>query len=178
MAQELPQIYRDVEIRQDHLCQDIRPFLWVNYGMDAPQYEVINIRYTSYLSIQGLSVTSDLNTNEIFQNMSTSRKQEVRYARKKGVVTREEFNPEIFRDFYLKTFNRQEVQLEDEVIEESIQLMKKLFSANLGRMFISYSQDNRLGSIAFFGIDHRRGYFLYAANDPVLRNEHTGTAVL
>ena len=56
--------------------------------------------------------------------------------------------------------------------------MEKLFTANLGRMFISYSQNYTPGSIAFFGIDHRRGYFLFAANDPVLRNEHTGTAVL
>ena len=34
---KLPQIYQDFEIRLDPLCQEIRPFLWVNYGMDAPQ---------------------------------------------------------------------------------------------------------------------------------------------
>ena len=35
-----------------------------------------------------------------------------------------------------------------------------------------------MGSIAFFGIDHKRGYFLFGANDPEMRDEHTGTAVL
>ena len=176
IAEELPQIYKNIELRLDPLCQDIRPFLWVNYGTNSPKYQVVNIRYTSYLSIKNLYINWE--DSEIFENLSSSRKQEVRYANRKGVVTREEFKQELFIEFLMNTYLRQGIEIDHQVIEENVQLIKQLFEANLGYMFVSYTKDNIPGSIAFFGIDHKRAYYLFGANDPALRNEHTGTAVL
>ena len=45
-------------------------------------------------------------------------------------------------------------------------------------MFGSFTADKELGSMAFFGIDNKRAYYLFGANDPELRDTHTGTAVL
>jgi hypothetical protein len=176
IAEILPTMYENIELRLDPLFQDIRPFLWVNYGTNNPKYLGMN-RYTSYLSIKGLSDSINPCNHELFKNMSTSRRQEIRYAKKKGVLTREDFNLELFIDFYRMTMNRQNIDLEEQVVKEIRQIVEKLFLANLGRMFISYS-DGRPGSVVFIGIDHKRGYFLFGANDPTLRNEHTGSAVL
>ena len=63
-------------------------------------------------------------------------------------------------------------------IEEIKQLILNLSEAGRGRMFISRTKNGLAGSIAFYGIDHKRGYFLFGANDPEMRDEHTGTAVL
>ena len=75
------------------------------------------------------------------------------------------------------TMNRQNINIEDYLLEEINTIIEELFSANLGRMFISHS-DGEPGSIVFMGLDHRRGYFLFGANNPNLRNQHTGSAVL
>ena len=58
------------------------------------------------------------------------------------------------------------------------QLILNLSETGRGRMFISRTKNGIAGSIAFYGIDHKRGYFLFVANDPEMRDEHTGTAVL
>ena len=41
-----------------------------------------------------------------------------------------------------------------------------------------YTSNGDLGSMAFFAIDHIRAYYLFGANDPGIRDQHTGTAVI
>ena len=86
-----------------------------------------------------------------------------------------------FIEYYIKTFARQNLELGTQ-FNVDLQIIKRLvlglYEKKLGRMFISYTQEGQAGSIAFFGIDHNRAYFLFGANNPDLRNEHTGTAVL
>jgi len=180
IANELPKIYDKINLKTDPKYQDIRSFLWVNYENDAPKYK-INIRYTSYLSIYDLSDISILGENNTFQNISASRKQEIRYAQKKGVTTHEEFNINLFIEYYIKTFAHQNLELGTQ-FNMDLQIIKRLvlglYEKKLGRMFISYTQEGQAGSIAFFGVDHNRAYYLFGANNPDLRNEHTGTAVL
>jgi lipid II:glycine glycyltransferase (peptidoglycan interpeptide bridge formation enzyme) len=45
-------------------------------------------------------------------------------------------------------------------------------------MFVSYTANGRAGSMAYFCTDTKRAYYVFGANDPDLRDEHTGTAVL
>ena len=67
--------------------RDARPFLWHNYHSSDPNHKFItDLRYTSYLAIGG--ELSQGNTNEeeteIFKNMETPRRYNVREARKAG----------------------------------------------------------------------------------------------
>ena len=48
--------------------------------------------------------------------------------------------------------------------------MRKLDDAGRLRMFISETSSGEVGSIAVFGMDMKRAYYLYGANDPAQRN--------
>ena len=177
LSDELSRRYQNISLSLDPSIVDIRPFLWHNYGTDLPKYEP-DIRYTSYLDIKGLSQPRKLEDLNLFHGFSSARRQEIRYGMKKGVVTHEEFNADLFVDFYNRTMLRQDIEVPEQILAQMKKLIINLFIAKLGRMFVSYTAKGDPGSMAFWGIDSKRAYFIFGANDPNLRNEHTGSMVL
>jgi hypothetical protein len=177
VAEELARIYKRVNMQLHPTILDIRPFIWFNYGIDAPKYTV-DIRYTSYLNIEDFSGAEKLEDISTYLQASNARRQEIRYAIRDKVVTKEEFNHDLFVDFYNETMKRQDIAVEEDVLNQMNFLITNLFKANIGRMFVSYLSSGEPGSMAFFAIDGKRGYYLFGANDPALRDYHTGTAVL
>ncbi len=176
VAEELIEKYRNLEVALHPTILDIRSFLWVNYGKEnLPKY-VPDIRYTSYLDISDFH--KKLEERDAFQNSSTARRQEIRYGIKKGVQTFESSDTKLFVDFYKNTISEDEVLEKGEKIEHLENLVKALLENGMGKMFFSKTADGELGSSAFFGVDNKRAYYLFGANEPRLRNKHTGTAVL
>lgn len=177
IAEELAGVYKTVHMQLHPSIIDMRPFLWFNYGMDAPKYN-IDIRYTSYLNIEDFSHAGKLEDISTYLQASNARRQEIRYAARDQVLTREEFNPDLFVNYYNETMKRQDITVETNVLREMNHLITNLFREKMGRMFVSYVADGRPGSMAFFVMDNKRGYYLFGSNDPALRDSHTGTAVL
>jgi len=102
----------------------------------------------------------------------------IRYAKRDEVVTTEEYDVDLFVQLYESTMGRQEKEVAYESIAEMKNLIYSLYREKLGRMFVSRTADDVVGSMAFFGLDHHRAYYLFGANDPENRDQHTGTAVL
>ena len=177
VAAELAGIYKSVHLQLHPTILDIRPFLWFNYGTDYPKYSV-DVRYTSYLNIEDFSRAEKLEDISTYLQASNARRQEIRYAIRDKVVTKQEFNPDLFVNFYNETMKRQDIAVEESVLNQMKFLVTNLFKANTGRMFVSYLSSGEPGSMAFFAMDSKRGYYLFGANDPALRDSHTGTAVL
>lgn len=177
VAAELTRIYKSVYMQLHPSIVDIRPFLWFNYGTDGPRYSV-DIRYTSYIEIDDFSSAKKLDDISIYLQASNARRQEIRYAIRDNVVTKEEFNPGLFVDFYNETMKRQGIDVEEGILEEMKNLITNLFEVGVGRMFVSCLPNGVPGSMAYFVTDSKRGYYLFGANDPALRDAHTGTAVL
>ncbi|MBF0479367.1 MAG: GNAT family N-acetyltransferase [Candidatus Omnitrophica bacterium] len=176
-ADELMKRYNKIELSLHPTIIDVRPFLWVNFGTELPKFSV-NVRYTSYVDIHDFAQAQKLEDISIYLKASKSRRQEIRYAIQKKVKTVEEFDAARFVDFYARTMNRQDIKVADDVLTEMKDLLVNTYAADLGKMFISYTQDGEPGSMAYFGIDPKRAYYIFGANDPALRDEHTGTAVL
>lgn len=177
IASELATRYRNVELRLCPSIQDIRPFLWFNYGCQGVKY-VQNVRYTSYLDISDFAVAQCLDDISSYKNSSSSRRQEIRYAIRDNVCSREEFMPDKFLSLYQLTMARQGIVVGERTFMDMSNLLHGLFEKKLGRMFVSYTSSGELGSMAFFGVDKKRAYYLFGANNPSLRDSHTGTAVL
>lgn len=177
VARELADIYEDVTISLHSSITDIRAFLWYNYGTDLPKY-VPDIRYTSYLDISDFKDAKVLEDISIYLKASVSRRQQIRYAIKKGVETREENNAELCVNFYEKTMNRQNINVPATTITEMKAMISNLCEKKMARMFIAYDENKEPCSAAFIGIDSKRAYYIFGANDPDRREEHTGTAVL
>ena len=176
IAAELPEQFAAVALSTHPDLSDLRPFLWHNYQSDGPKYKC-ELRYTAYLNIAGADRDCPLDQNPVYRLANKSRRQEIRYAAKAGVTTVEEIDLELFASFYEAVFERRGLTPEPTTKEVS-GVMSSLSAAGLLRMFVSRTAEGQPGSIAVFGLDARRAYYLYGANDPALRDGHTGTAVL
>ena len=177
VAKYLMDKYEKIDVALHPTCIDIRPFLWVNYGTELPQYNV-DVRYTSYVQIEDFAKADKLEDISIYKKASNSRRQEIRYAIKEGVETKKDFDADQFVQFYEQTMERQQIKVLESTLEEMKILIKNLFEAGLGKMFVSCTKNGEPGSMAFFGTDNKRAYYLFGANDPDLRDKHTGTAVI
>ena len=172
----LTKTYQNISIVTHPSFDDLRPFLWHNYGSSEKTFKV-DLRYTSYINLNEIINLDELETSQVYMAANKSRRQEIRYGIRKRVITQEEYDPELFESFYKKTFSRQG-QVPENDLTELGNLLDNLNSHGMLRMYISRIKNGNPGSIAIFGIDSKRAYFLYGANDPDFRDEHTGTMVI
>lgn len=174
VASELSQMYDTMAFQLHPSVVDVRPWLWVNYGLDALRHYQVDVRYTSYY------VSSIIAFREFFLtgDMSQSRRQEMQYAKRDGVRTIEDYKPDLLFNWYLQTMGRQGQQVTRKFSKRLYALLSHLQERGLTRWFASYTADHRCGSIAVFGVDDKRAYWLWGANNPELRDAHTGTAVV
>jgi hypothetical protein len=177
VAAELAQRHRRVEFALSPSIVDIRAFLWHNYGKPAPHYRAA-VRYTSLVDLAGFAGAVAPESVPLFAEFSSARRQEVRYAMRDGVVTRCEFDAVRFVDFYAATMARQQVEVPRATLQGMRRLLEGTHAAGLGRMYVASTASGEPGSMAYMGLDARRAYYVFGANDPALRDSHTGSAVL
>ena len=177
IAKELSNLYKNIEISLHPSIIDIRSFLWVNYGESKPQYKS-NIRYTTYVDISDFKDSKRLEDISIYSKASTSRRQQIRYALKKNYKTVSSEDSKLFIDFYEKTMDRQDIDVENNILENMKILIDKLLLQKVAKIYASYDELNEISSMAFFGWDNKRAYYIFGANDPAKRNGHSGTNVL
>lgn len=177
IAAQLSRRYKRVELSLAPQVTDIRPFLWHNYGTDAPQYTA-DVRYTAYLNLAGFAEASVPEDIPVFAEISYSRRQEVRKAIKTGVRTVESTDAAALAAFYAMTMGRQGITVEQERLDELREFAHALISCGLARLFVTSMPDGEPAAMALFGTDSKRSYYLFGAGDPALRNTPCGTAVL
>lgn len=169
--------YSRINLSLHPSIQDIRPFLWINYNKKGNKY-ISDIRYTSYISIEDFSKASKLEDIDIYNNASVARRQEIRYALKKQVKTELTKEVDKFISFYIKTMQRQNIQTNNNSINDMRKLLSVLIKEKMCLIVESCNKEQIVGSMAVFLLDNKRAYYLFGANDPEMRNQHTGTSVL
>ncbi len=177
ISNELMKRYQHIELSLHPSIVDIRAFLWVNYGTNLPKYKT-DIRYTSYIDISDFKDSKKLEDISIYNKSSTSRRQQIRYAIKKGYKTKIISDVRLLVDFYNKTLSRQEIEVEKEKLEKIESLSSELINKNMAKIYASYDEKNEIGSMALFGFDNKRAYYIFGASEPSKRNGHSGTNVL
>lgn len=169
--------YDAIEFALAPSINDIRPFLWHNYGQEAGRFTV-NVRYTSYLTIADFASAERLEDIEAYHQATGARRQQIRYARRDGVVTEEFRDVAVFMDFYRRTMERQGETVASPMLDRMAELVTALLDNGAARMFASRTADGSPGSVAVYAFDTHRAYYLFGASDPTLRNTPTGTAIL
>lgn len=177
VVSELARLYKSVQLATHPSFTDLRPFLWHNYGEEGPKFR-LDLRYTSYLSLAPANLADGLDDNPVYRSANKSRRQEIRYGMKAGVSTVSQYDPELFLDFYQETFRRQGLPVPGDVARDMARLLPGLHEAGAIRMFVARTAAGDPGSIAIFGLDEKRAYYLFGANSPNLRDAYTGTMVL
>jgi lipid II:glycine glycyltransferase (peptidoglycan interpeptide bridge formation enzyme) len=137
-----------------------------------------DVRYTAYVDLTGFAGADAPEDIPLFAELSYSRRQEVRKARKEGAHTTEEADADGLAAFYALTLRRQNIEPEPERLEELRFLAAGLLQTGMARLFVSRMPGGAPASMALFGRDAKRAYYLFGAGDPALRGTPCGTAVL
>ena len=169
--------YERVELALAPQVCDIRPFLWHNWGTDEAMYRA-DVRYTAYVDLAGFAEAGAPEDIPLFADISSSRRQEVRKARKEGAQTTEEADAEGLAAFYAFTLRRQNINPEPKQLEDLRFLAASLLKTGMARLFVSRMPGGKPAAMALFGQDAKRAYYLFGAGDPALRGTPCGTAVL
>ena len=109
--------YTRVELALAPQLCDIRPFLWHNWRTGKAMY-LADVRYTAYVDLAGFADASAPEDIPLFADISYSRRQEVRKARKEGVLTTEEADADGLSAFYALTLRRQTIEPEPDAWEQ------------------------------------------------------------
>lgn len=177
IAAALADRYQRVEFALAPTIGDVRPFLWHNYGQEQGRYSV-DVRYTSYLDISDFASAPTLEDIEAYKQATGARRQQIRYARRDGIITEEFSDVGLFVDFYRRTMERQGENVGLNMLDRMAALVAALLETGSARMFVSKTRDQIAGSAAVYAFDHHRAYYLFGASNPDLRDSPTGTAVL
>ncbi len=178
VAEELILRYNQIKFSLHHTIKDIRPFLWVNYKLSNMNTFSVYNKYTSIVDISEFNYDKPFEELSLYKNSSVARRQEIRYAKKKNVITRETDNIDKFLNFYRRTLDRQNIKVENKKIGQMERLIKSLLIEKRMIMLESSNAELEIGSMAIFLIDSRWAFYLFGANDPKMRNQHTGTAII
>ena len=180
VSEELPKRFSRVEIALAPQIKDLRPFLWHNYKGEEAQKWKLDLRYTSYINLNGINSISEaeIENNLLFKNLGKSRRQEIRYARKNGVFakTSKDFGP--FLELYKKTMNSQEIKYSSEDITNKRNLLEHLQQIGRVKQFIIENLKGETISSAIFCFDKKRAYYLFGGNHPDAKSSYSGTIVL
>ena len=151
---------------------DIRPFLWFNYGKKKNTFHVYP-KYTLYLNLKYLN--NELENNKLFKKMSTLRRRLIRVGLKnKNKVV---FIKDI--DFLIKNYKTymeaQNAKISKEKFIKMKQLLKYLESCNKLLIQVSYNNDGSKGYILAFAIDDYKSYYLYGCPLSKKVDNHLGS---
>jgi len=179
---ELAQGYSQIQLSLAPGFEDLRPFIWHNYGApNEKQKFKVDVRYTSFLNIHELA-SGDDEASQLFAQMGSSRRQEIRYARKDQVSVETSTDVHRFLDLYQMTMQKSSSSQEEASPQEKLQrmgnLMSDLIEKKQGFLYCVNNAEGLPVSAAYFGVDSKRAYYLFGANHPELQSRYSGTIVL
>lgn len=176
VAADLSRRYAHLEMALSPQVDDVRPFLWHNYG-GSPTYTV-EVRYTAYADLTGFAEATVPEEIPLFSEISYARRQEVRKGIKAGLITTEDMDGEAMAAFYALTMRRQDIEPEQNKLDDLRRYTDHLLSRGMARLFVSRTAEGEPAALALFGWDTKRAYYLFGAGDPAHRNTPCGTTVL
>jgi hypothetical protein len=177
LSNELSGRFPKLKLRFAPEINDIRPFLWHNYDKIGPKYKV-DIRYTSILCLEDLSSCANEESSILYSGMSSSRRQELRYARKKKYTTREFYDLSLFRQLLLETFDRQNTKQTFREFEQYQRITQALRANKMLRAYCCGQSHGETDSMALFAVLGSRAYYIYGCGRKDREKSHAGTAVM
>ena len=172
----LSERYQNIELQTHWSLDDVRPFLWHNFGQSGPKFEVIP-KFTTVVNVAG-AAEPNLSKNFVYQRCSKSRRQEIRYAIKAGVNITEENDVNIVEGAIRQAYSRQNKPIDEGKLAIIKRVSKELLRAGNCKIYCARTKSGELGSLAVFAFDTKRSYYLYGANTSIARTHHTGSLVV
>jgi hypothetical protein len=169
LVEQLTARYPQLELALSWHFQDLRPFLWHNYGRpQAPQFSVVP-RYTAVLPLD------DLEPADYLAAVRACRRQELKKAAHLEAGMSSDLDA--FLDLYAQTFARQQIHVDVQRLDLVRSIAQTALAQGYGRLSACSTTD-RIAAMSLFVYDRRRAYYLFAANDPTQRHTFASTRLM
>ena len=169
LINELTARYQRIDLALSWQFADLRPFLWHNHGVaDAPHF-VVQPRYTALLDLRSLDASRYL------QTVRACRRQELGKAG--NLQVSEHTDLDAFSLLYASTFSRQGINVDAQRLQLVRSIANSAIRNGYGRLSACTTADG-VGAMNLFVYDSKRAYYLFAANDPALRNTGASTRLM
>ena len=169
--------YETIMLSTTPYFNDLRPFIWHNYGQNELSRFTLDIRYTSLIKLEESYAEDNLENNDLYMKANKSRRQEIRYGIKENINVSCTSDIDEFLLLYESTFTRQNIEIQ-ESIPDLKSLMEGLHEAKQLKIYASRSSSNELLSMAVFGLYSKNAYYLFGANNPEFRDKSGGSLVI
>ena len=168
--------YQTIELLLSPHLSDLRPFLWHNYHSTAATDRfAVDLRYTSYLDISSLQGEEAELESELFWNVETTRRQQIRKARKEQTTVQVGGDAETFVQLYAALMERQGVMLDAYEIERMGLHVRDLISSGIAQLFFVHDVEGELIYATLFGWDTKRAYYLFGVPGEGKGRSYQGT---
>ena len=171
LLQGLENKYGEFLLVNSWKLEDMRPFLWHNYGESGKRKIDLDLRYTGII---------DLTTHSSFEEYMTTvrpcRRQEAKKLHK--LITIESSDEiDILEILHEKTFGRQGLKRDNKDAEIMHEICKNALQKGFGRLKVARLEGVPIAA-SFFVNDMSTAYYLIGASDPEYRKLSAGTALI
>lgn len=172
----LAQKYTKIQMALSTKIEDMRPFLWHNYGStNKHELFTLDLRYTSYIDISELQNFKNEEDTKIFKNLETLRQRNIRQARKDNSITVEELHIDFFIDYYKKLINSQNQSVSASKLLNMSNIIKNTLHHKQAVMFATKNGKEEIVYLTVFTFDKYRAYYLFGAGNPEATEHYRGT---
>lgn len=169
LIEELTRRYRNIAMGLSWHFEDLRPFLWHNYGQPGAGRFTAEPRYTAVLDLRAMDI--ETYPGQVRQ----CRRQELRKASGYAVNGQASLND--FLRLYANTFARQGIDLDNATLALAESIAGRALTGGYGRLS-SCETPAGIASMNLFLYDSKRAYYLFAANDPEHRSSGAATRLM
>jgi hypothetical protein len=165
----LAERYRRIDMAMCWTFEDLRPFLWFNHHEPAAGQFVSTPRYTGLLDL------ATLDADGYQATIRSSRRQELKKAAAYAVEEHSDIGE--FMRLYESTFARQGIALDGATRSLVESIATRSLTEGYGRLS-SCSTPDGIAAMSLFLYDSKRAYYMFAANEPALRNTGAATRLM
>lgn len=168
--------YERIEMALSPQVEDMRPFLWHNYGSkNQSDIFTLHLRYTSYIDISELKQFDNEEDTDLFKNLDTLRQRNIRKARKENSYTVEELNIELFLQFYKELMHKQNENVSNEKLNNMRTVINNCVESKNAVMLATKNGKNEIIYLTVFSYDKYRAYYLFGAGNSNATENYKGT---
>jgi len=176
IVNELSKNYQIIEFQTAPLKFDLRPFLWFNYHENSKAKYILNLRYTSILSLKKFqNFIGKEQQSPCFMSMDTLRRRHVRDGEKKGGRVENGSDAKILTSYYCEMMARQKLPQNESKIHAMEKIISLLLNSNRGLLLHVHNKQNQIVYCIFYAWDNKRAYYLFGAGNPAISEPWQGS---
>lgn len=162
VARFLAEKYRSVQLNLVPEFEDVRPFLWLNYGAGAGKftYEVA-LRYTSVIDVRPLKSKSG--HERFFAGMEERRRRQIRTAEREGAQMNKRGSIATLIESYKHLLLSQGIQVSEEKQDRLGALMSQLLEEGRGCLYEAVTAQGDCTYSLFYAWHRDSAYYLFGA---------------